>query len=301
MSVRRIAVETEEDWLRARRTGVGSSDAPMILGVSPYGGAVEVFADKIGQTPARPPSEAMRIGRLLEPVIALLYAEKYPDRKVGNPEGGLFRSRQYPPLLATPDRWCYDPERGAGLLEIKTVGEWRQGEWDDEPPLAVLIQVAAQMAVLGAAWAAVAALIGGTRLVTYDVERNDSFINETWIPRALAFWGYVERREIPPAEKVSLEVLKQLYPTVAPRTIELPRAALSWHEQYTEAGSEVRRWEAVRDDAKARILGAMGDAEVAHVPETLVRYTRTVVNVKEKVIPASSYVRLGVKTNGGAR
>jgi putative phage-type endonuclease len=39
--------QDEEDWLAQRRAGIGASDVPKILGMSPYGDAFTVWADKV--------------------------------------------------------------------------------------------------------------------------------------------------------------------------------------------------------------------------------------------------------------
>lgn len=293
MTVRRVDAQTEEQWLAARRSGIGSSDAPAILEVSPYAGPLEVYLDKIGGAVPRESTVAMRRGKALEPLAAALYAEQYPQRKVSDPEGGLFTYREWPVLVATPDRWVEDPERGPGLLELKSVGHWARGDWEIEPPLHVLVQVQHQLLCLGTdfRWAAVGALLGDT-FVAYDVERNQNFI-DSWITRARTFWGAVERREPPAATHASLDTLKVLYPTVRERvTVELPAESLSWDRALAEAEVEVKRWTAVRDEKKALFLQALGEAEAGVLPDGTARFVRSVVERKEYHVAAGSYVAL---------
>jgi putative phage-type endonuclease len=292
MTLRRINVETDADWQAARRSGIGSSDAPLILDASPYGGAFDVYLEKIGEAPSRESSVAMRRGKLLEPLVAALYQERYPERTVSDPDGGLFRSTEWPYLLATPDRWVVHPTRGLGLLELKTTTDWQREEWADEPPLHVLVQVQHQLAVLRGQWASVGALIGDT-FVAFDVDRDDDFIEKAWLPRAQAFWACVEARRVPPATGASLAALKQLYPTVRARvTVDLPPAALSWDLALAEAEAELHRWGAVRDTMKAQLLQALGDAEVGVLPDGSARWTRTLVERKAYEVAPSSYVLL---------
>src|SRR5262249_26782935 len=47
---------TSEEWLAWRRTGIGGSDAPVIMGLSPYRGLLSLYVDKkdLGLDPREP-------------------------------------------------------------------------------------------------------------------------------------------------------------------------------------------------------------------------------------------------------
>jgi putative phage-type endonuclease len=64
---------TRDEWLAARRTGIGGSDIAAILGLSPWRTPLDVYRDKVDGA-EQPETEAMRWGRLLEDVIAREYA-----------------------------------------------------------------------------------------------------------------------------------------------------------------------------------------------------------------------------------
>ena len=63
-------------WLQERRTGIGGSDVPAILGISPYGSPYSVWADKLGLLPERECSEAMRQGADLEAYVSRRFCEE---------------------------------------------------------------------------------------------------------------------------------------------------------------------------------------------------------------------------------
>jgi putative phage-type endonuclease len=295
MALRVVDIADPADWLAVRRTGIGSSDAPAIVGALPDAwrrGPLEVYLEKIGEAEARPPSIAMRRGTLLEPLVAQLYAEAQPDRTVSDADGRMFRSREHPHLLASPDRWVEDPERGLGVLELKTSSVWASETWQGgAPPLHVQVQVQHQLLCLGAAWAAVAVLIGDEPIQTWDVPRDDAFL-AVYVTHARAFWTAVERREPPPAAAASLDTLKRLYPTVERRTIDLPAEAAAWHRQRVEGEALEARGKAMKNDATAQLLGAMGAAEVGRVPGEDVNYTRQVIKRAGYVVKESEYVQL---------
>ena len=55
------------DWLAERRKSLGGSDMGAVLGLNRFRSPYSVWADKTGKLPDTADSEAMRIGRDLEP------------------------------------------------------------------------------------------------------------------------------------------------------------------------------------------------------------------------------------------
>jgi len=299
--VRRIDTTTREEWLAARRSGVTSSDAPRIAGLAPeaWGTAYDVYADKLGLVPQQDtPTEWQAWGTRMEPLIAAAYADKHPAQVVSNPAGALFRSRDNPHLLATPDRWLLDNQRGLGLLEVKNVTAWKGKEWDGpEPPLYTQLQVMHQLHTLGLAWAAIAACVGGNRLVTFTVEYNAD-VAAAWLDMAAQFWALVERRVPPRPQRQDLRLLASLYGTDG-SSVDLPadlvevdkeRQRLEGH--VASARRVLEDLEAQRDDLKATLLGAMGAASFGALPGTEVVLERRAIPVKAYAVAARTDVRL---------
>ncbi len=67
MPVRLDLRQNSDTWLAWRRGGVGASDAPVIMGVSPWMDLETLWLEKTGRHPGRPSSHAMRRGQWLEP------------------------------------------------------------------------------------------------------------------------------------------------------------------------------------------------------------------------------------------
>jgi putative phage-type endonuclease len=139
-----------DDWVKARMTHIGASDAPAIF--MPRGAwyrwARDVQDDKLGLSENKAPSPAMLRGHLLEPLVVEAWKKKNPFRTVSKSlmvEHAIHRF-----LSATPDRFL-DLEQ---LLEIKTVRDTVFARTWGEPgteniPEPVLYQVMHQMAVCG--------------------------------------------------------------------------------------------------------------------------------------------------------
>lgn len=61
-------VQGSQEWLDYRRLRIGASDIPIILGLSPYKTAIELYYDKIGVS-EQEEIQAMSYGKRMEPKI----------------------------------------------------------------------------------------------------------------------------------------------------------------------------------------------------------------------------------------
>lgn len=175
-----------------RRDGLGASEIPMVAGLSPFGSAWDVFAEKaLGRV--RPATEAMKWGIRLEPAIRAEYCDT-TGRVVIVPKHSMFHpDRAW--QRATPDGMIYLDATAADLevlaqmsaemlgnsppdllLQAKNVSEWMgRLHWEGVPDY-VQAQVQWEMSVTGAKAADVAALVGGNSYHCERVHRDDAFI-----------------------------------------------------------------------------------------------------------------------------
>ena len=69
-------MEDRQQWLIDRTKGIGGSDAPVILGISPYKTPYQLWQEKTGKIDIPDEdSPVIRRGRTMEPIIANMYAE----------------------------------------------------------------------------------------------------------------------------------------------------------------------------------------------------------------------------------
>lgn len=171
-------------WLATRRTGIGGSDVSALVGLSDHMSPIEVWEDKTGRSPllvADGASQPARWGTLLEPVVREEYARLtgLPIRRVG-----MLRSTRWPHLICDPDGLVDGAREG---YEGKTASAWSRrwsdGEIDDHAEL----QAQHCMAVTGFDRWHVACLVGGQKLVTSVVERDDELISQL-LDIAQRFW-----------------------------------------------------------------------------------------------------------------
>jgi putative phage-type endonuclease len=263
---------TREAWLRERARGIGASEVAAVLGCSPWLTPLRLFGLKCGVLDPADESERMKLGRRLEPLVADLYSEETGRALRDLGPYTVLRHPDVPILSATLDREIVaTAERPVGVLELKTTGFQREDEWVEHPPLHVLIQAQAQLAVTGHTWASIAVLIAGQRFLWLDMVRNETFI-ALMLERVIAFWDCVQRVDPPPPAPTDLETLRVLYPADLGTTVSLPEQALVWDATWREARIEVAKWRAVMEDAEARIKGAMGAATYGLLPQGAGRY-----------------------------
>lgn len=183
-----IAVATEHEqkleWLRQRKAGIGGSDVASVLGLNKYRSAYDVWVDKRSEEIVEiPMNERMHFGNKLEDVIAEEYIDR-TGRKVRR-ANDIRIHKKFPCLIASLDRIIESDEknpeekkRGSGVLEIKTVGAYAYKEWETAVPLNYYCQLMHYLSVTGYKWGAFAILVGGNEWHSFDVFRDEDFINE---------------------------------------------------------------------------------------------------------------------------
>lgn len=205
---------TREEWLAARRMGIGGSDAGKIClsaDVYRYADPGAVYLDKIGEGPSDEPSLAARHGTWCEEFVAKLFTEQ-TGIKVHKYNRMIF-SDKHPFMFANIDRKVSHANEG---LECKTVGEFAarmrtedpdtgEAKWVDrfvegdmETTLSRMpqwyCQIQHYMAVTGWKRWHLAVFIGNRQFLTYEVPRDQAWIDEM-IRQEAEFWQHVLDRD----------------------------------------------------------------------------------------------------------
>lgn len=259
------------DWYALRRTGIGSSDVPAILGLSRYRSAAHVWAEKRGELGSDESGEAARWGTLLEDIVAREWADRRGTQVHPVP---TLRHHEVSHRMANPDRlvpWCPDlPDRVPAApvcgLEVKTRSAWSAGSWREDVPDDVLAQVLWQLEVTGLDHMHVACLVGGQRLVEHTVH-PDPVVQAYIVRETDALWAAVQTGVRPVVDEAALllDLLDRLYPDRAgdveidPTVAARLRAAYDLGKQTEAAGKE----EALA--VKAALVELLGSGDVATV------------------------------------
>ncbi len=251
-----------------RSRGIGGSDAPAILGLSPWRTPLDVYLEKVGEAPPSTDNAAMYWGRVLEDVLAEEYARR-TGAKLRRVNRTLVH-RQHPFIIGHVDREVVAHERGPGILEVETAGR-RTDDWGDEGtdevPEHYLAQVQHYLGVTGRSWADVAVLFLGERQFRiYHVQRDDELV-EALVPEEVRFWREHVEPRVPPDPK-TLEEIRLRWPRHEPGKVAVaPPDVVAAAEQLAALRAEMKALEAREKELLAAIQKAMGDAEQLDAPD----------------------------------
>ena len=284
---------TRADWLEARRNHITATDAPAILGLSPWASPFALYARKLGLIEDAAESEAMYWGSKQEPLIAERYHEETGRELLAPPPYTLYTHRERTWQATSLDRIIIaDPSTGhsgPGLLEIKTTSAFRGDDWDDGPPRHYLVQLQHELAVLGYDWGGFAVLIGGQKFLWCDVLRDDDLIAGLLTAEA-EFYARLQAQDPPPVDgsDAAKAALTALYQHERPGTVvALPPEADRWDAIRQAAAQEIERQMGLKQEADNALKALIGTAEVGTLP-CGVSYSWKTVEKKAYQVPASS-------------
>lgn len=189
---------SRDEWLEARKMGIGGSDAGAILGLNPYSSPTRVFLDKTGQAEPQADNYAMKIGRDLEDYVARLFTEE-TGKKVRRRNAMLIND-SYPFAVANVDREVVGEK---SLLECKTTSKLDpQDLRDGIAPDSYYCQCMHYLAVTGMEriYLAIQNLSDPKTFEILEITRNDETI-ESLMETEETFWNdYVKQNILPPPD-----------------------------------------------------------------------------------------------------
>ncbi len=263
----KVSEMTHAEW----RSTLGASDAPAIAGLNPWRTPMAVFLEKTGAVPAFEGNERTEIGLEVQGAILRMFS-----RRVGlevAPNENVYLHYDYPFISATPDAFCVET-LSTPPVEVKNVGinlakKWREGIPDDAH-----IQLMQQMAVCHSDHGYAVALIAGSAIVHYRVERDEKVIQKI-IEIEHRFWDLLESKTPPPLTEHDDAYISSLYPQDDGREVILPESAAAWLLQYTQASEQERRAEKLKKQARAELLSLIGSARRGKLGQYIIDF-RTV-------------------------
>ena len=206
-------ITNEAEWLKARLSGIGGSEASAVIGMNPYMSNTDLWRLKTGrkQAPDISSNAHVAYGHAAEGPIRELFALDYPEYEVSY--GGAFdmvHNPDHPWLFATLDGRLVERETGRrGILEIKTTEILRsmaKEKWRDGVPQNYYVQLCHQLLATGWDFAVLHAQLKRvwdgevkTTRQTYFIERSDIQDDLDYLlAEEIKFWGYVQRDQMPP-------------------------------------------------------------------------------------------------------
>lgn len=287
-----VAMSGTPEWLAARLTGIGASEAAAVCGLSSYETPLHVYARKVGELAETEDTDAMWWGRKIEPLILERWMER-PGRKMPyRYPCPMFRRDGFEFQTATPDAILY----GGEGVEIKST-TWRRAgelgaEGTDEAPAEWVLQCQQAMAVCGLGAMYLVVLIDKDRIWEGRVERNEALIERITAAEA-ELWDRIQRRDPPEPSwqhDATPDLIKTLSKAVNDEVVELPLEIETLWGRQQELAQQIKTLETERELCRSKVAHALGNAGTG-VGESI-QLVRSMV--KETVVP--SFVRKGYVT-----
>lgn len=256
-------------WLRRRQTGLGGSDAPGWLGLSPWVTPRDIYLSKVVDTIVDEQTEAMEFGHRLEPVIVATVRDRHGDpdnprhRYLGQIEKGpgLMRSVEFPHLLASLDAVVIEPDGTRAPLNAKNVSVYRRKSFEAGEfgvPDDVAVQVFHEAIVAGTDHGYAAPFFGNTMPEPIRLDVPDDF--RAWYVESAAEWwdGHVEARVEP--EPLLADDLSEVWQPIPGLTVDLDPIALDALAERKTLKARVKADEAKIDELDLLVKRSMGEA-----------------------------------------
>lgn len=265
-----------QEWLQARKSGVGGSEIGAIMGFNPWESAYSLWAKKTNQIAEMDISKnpRVRFGTMFEEPILKMWAEDNPDWEVFST--GTYRHSETPHIMANPDALARNKETGEWIvIEVKTSAQY----WDSVPAH-YEAQVMQYLYVMGLKRAKLIGVIGWDWWES-EIERND-FVIGAQIDFATKFWNNCQQMTKPDwdGSDATYKTIRQLNTEIEDTVFETEDAQALWDAQ---KHADEAYWGL--NQLKSKILDQMGSA----------KQVVGVVN-GNKIAVASRQVRAGTPT-----
>lgn len=209
------------EWLRARKRGLGASDAAVVLGMSRWRSAYSLAQEKLSSAIDDSDEDEMQEwGHRHEPTIEEKFFDVTGIATTDPGEYAIYRSKERPHLFCTPDRIALNP--CPGILEIKTAYYESGKEWAERIPLAYQVQLQHTLYVTGFNQGWFAVLVDGHKFKYHPMRRHEGFLAKM-LPKLDAFWAAVQRGEYPQVDgsESTARAIAARYPNPTAGQIEL--------------------------------------------------------------------------------
>lgn len=284
--------ESEEGrsrWLAIRKNYIGGSEAAAALGVSRYQSRIELFLQKTGKLSDKADSDRMWAGRMVEPAIAEMFAQRTGKHVVRQPYFYCHPDHLY--MGANIDFGIFGENAGLECKNTTNKIDYVDGNVPDEN----FIQVQHYLAVTGASRWYLAYLMDGWDFHYVVIERDEEFIQmmiagerEFWVNHVMA--GVTP--EFDGSESAS-RMLGYLYPKeleVPHDPAELPDDIDSMWDEENEITAQISDLDKRRTEIRNQISALIG--EKASGLSSKYAFTYKTVNRSGYAVEPRSYRQL---------
>lgn len=260
-----------------RARGLGSSDAAVACGLSPWKSKVQLWLEKTRRVEPEDISDIERVhfGNVLEDVVAKEFERRNSARvqKKTVPYLRTFDGVNIPVTINTDGSWKYDlpTDQGAmvanvdrlivnenAILECKTADAFTQGKWE-EVPIHYQLQVHHQMVASQKFNAKLAVLIGGNQYRDFEIEA-DPVVHQELVRREAEFFQHVIN-DTPPDPTTSEEVIL-LWDSTPGKAITATPELMELHTELMATRIRHKELEARKKELEEIFKMYLGKAEI---------------------------------------
>lgn len=188
---RKLTFKNRDQWLEARKLGIGASEVGTILGVNPWETPLQLWRRKMGIDPPKQENFAMKAGHYLEDAVSKFFADETQAHIIqASADDFMFVDDSKDFLRVSPDRtfWLPDAthnEANKGILECKTT---RMDVDKDYLPQYWYCQLQMNLHVAGYSHGALAWLVMGSSF-DYKTIKHDPEFCEWMVSEIEQFWN----------------------------------------------------------------------------------------------------------------
>lgn len=296
-----ITSSNREDWLNARRTGIGGSDVASVLGLNPWRTPYDLWMDKTGQVPHGEENAAMHFGTILEQVVADEFVLR-TGKKIRR-DNQMHRTGKDNFQIANLDRVVVGED---AILECKTANAFRSDDWGESQedeiianqvvtehkiPLYYETQIQWYMGVCKKSKAYLAVLIGGQDFRFYCIAFNQT-IYASLVEKCQAFWFENVVANVAP-KPINIEDVKKLYAKDNGEMLEASNEIATAIGEYKTKASQVKSLKKELDSLQNIICTALGEAQGFLIGGQIAATYKTCQR-KAYSVAASSYRKFSV-------
>lgn len=251
-----------------RKTYIGSSDSSVILGVSPFKSALQLYQEKIGEFQQEVTPEKQKIfnrGKKFEPLILEMLVDELISR--GHEVEEMARNERLRdpelPFLASESDMVLRVDGEIISAEAKSVNGFSSKLWGepetDDFPVYYQCQTMHDLMVKGRNKCVVAALIGTDDLRIHWIERDEEII-QAIRDKEIAFWEMVQNRT--PPEPTTHDDIKLLYKRDYGTAVDVDDEISEYFSSLVMAKEQQKEIESKIELITTKIKSFMGDAAV---------------------------------------
>lgn len=296
-----ITSSNRENWLTARRTGIGGSDVASVLGLNPWRTPYDLWMDKTGQVPHGEENAAMHFGTILEQVVADEFVLR-TGKKVRR-DNQMHRTGKDNFQIANLDRVVVGED---AILECKTANAFRADDWGESQedeiianqvvtehkiPLYYETQIQWYMGVCQKSKAYLAVLIGGQDFRIYCIAFSQT-IYASLVEKCQAFWFENVVANVAP-KPINIEDVKKLYAKDNGEMLEASNEIATAIGEYKTKASQVKSLKKELDSLQNIICTALGEAQGFLIGGQIAATYKTCQR-KAYSVAASSYRKFSV-------